>query len=443
MLDDDRRLRLGREVADRAAHRAGLGAERPESVTTLRNARRTRRVDTPPVTHAVARAVTGPRLVLLLTAASAAFVVGALVLLALSWGAPLPDSWGFRGYHIIHAVGFTAVGAIVALRRPANAIGWLLLSAGFVAALGAFGLEYGIFAIVGRATALPGGVLGAWLGSWTWVLYVAGILPFLLLSFPDGRLLSPRWRLVAWAAIPSLLVTAALMAFKPGPLQEAAYTDNPFTTLSPSMVEVLAAIGIGSIVPVMGGASWSLVLRFRRSTGIEREQIKWLAFSAIPLFAAGLGSAVLPDKLGQVLFVFLLLCVPAAVGIAVLRYRLYDINVLINRALVYGTLSAMLIGIYVATVVLVGAAIRPFTSGSELAVAVSTLATLGLIQPLRRRIQAAVDRRFYRSRYDAVRTLDAFSVRLRDEVDLDAVRAELVSAARGAVQPAHASVWLR
>ena len=377
------------------------------------------------------------------TAVSIALSAGALAWIALSWGAPTPDSWGFRGFQIIHAIGFTAVGAIVALRRPANAIGWLLLSVGFVAAIGAFGLEYGTYAVVGRVTALPGGLFGAWLGSWTWVVYIAGILPLLLLRFPDGRLLSPRWRPVGWAAVLSVVVTTALMAFKPGPLQEAAYADNPFTPLPSSLIGVLAAIGIGSIIPVMGGASWSLVLRFRRSTGIEREQIKWLAFSAVPLVGAGFESAVAVDKPGQVLFVFLLLSVPIAVGIAILRHRLYDIDVLINRTLVYGTLSATLAATYAAIVILLGALLRPLTAGSEVSVAVSTLATLAVVQPLRHRIQEAVDRRFYRSRYDAVRTLDAFSVRLRDEVDLDAVRGGLLDAVGDTVRPAHAGVWLR
>ena len=397
----------------------------------------------PPVTRAAAITVRGPWLLFVLTAAGTAFVIGALVLLALSWGAPLPDSWGFRGYHIIHAMGFTAVGAVVARRRPANAIGWLLLAAGVVAALGAFGLEYGVYAIVGQATALPGGPLGAWLGSWVWVLYVAGILPFVLLLFPDGRVLSPRWRLVGWAAILSALVTSAVMAFKPGPLQEAAYTNNPFAALPSSVVDALAAIGIASILPVLGGASWSLVLRFRRSAGIEREQVKWLAFSAVPLVAAGFASAILPDKVGQILFVFLLLSVPVAVGIAILRHRLYDVDVLINRALVYGATTASIAVSFSAGIVVLQAILRPITSGSEVAVAVSTLASVALFQPLRHRVQNAVDRRFYRSRYDAARTLDAFSVRLRDEVDLDAVRGELVAAVRDTVQPAHASVWLR
>jgi hypothetical protein len=233
------------------------------------------------------------------------------------------------------------------------------------------------------------------------------------------------------------------MAFKSGPLQLASYAENPFTPLPTSLINALGPIGVGSILPVSGGAAWSVVLRFRRSAGIEREQIKWLALSAAPLGAAGFASAVLPDKVGQVLFVFMLLSVPIAVGIAVLRYRLYDINVLINRALVYGTLSALLIAVYVAIVLLLQTVLRPFTSGSELSVAVSTLATLALVQPLRRRIQEAVDRRFYRARYDAERTLDAFSVRLRDEVDLDNVRADLLDAVQRTMQPIQSSVWLR
>jgi hypothetical protein len=380
---------------------------------------------------------------LVLTAASLALAVGALVYVALSWGAPLPDSWGFRGYPIIHAVGFTAVGAIVALRRPANVIGWLLLGTGVVAAIGALGLEYGVYAIVGRPVALTGGLFGAWLGSWTWVIYIAGILPFVLLLFPDGRVLSARWRPVGWAAVVGLVVTAAYMAFRSGPLQLASYADNPFTPLPSALVDPLGSIGILTMIPVMGSASWSLVLRFHRSTGIEREQIKWLAFSAAPMAAAGLASAVLPDKVGQVLFVFLLLSVPIAVGIAILRYRLYDINVLINRALVYGATTAGIALAFFAGIVVLQAVLRPLTSGSELAVAASTLVSFALFQPLRRGSQSAVDRRFYRSRYDAARTLDAFSVRLRDEVDLDSVRGGLLDAVRDTVHPVHASVWLR
>jgi hypothetical protein len=195
--------------------------------------------------------------------------------------------------------------------------------------------------------------------------------------------------------------------------------------------------------PVMAGACWSLVVRFRRSIGIEREQIKWLAFSAVPLAVAGLASAVLPDKLGQVLFVFLLLSVPLAIGIAVTRYRLYDIDVLIRRTLIYAALSAALLATYVGGVALLQSILSPLISGSGVAVAISTLAVVALFQPLRTRIRSAVDRRFYRAKYDAEQTLDTFAGRLRDEVELDSVRAELLAAVREALQPSHASLWLR
>ena len=385
----------------------------------------------------------GHRLALLLTAVSAALVISALVALALSWGVPLPDAWGFRGDLLIHAIGFTAIGAVVALRRPANATGWLLLAAGCVSALCAFAVEYGVYAVVGRTIALPGGIFSAWLGSWVWVVYIVLVLPFALLLFPDGRLLSTRWWPAGGLAIFTALITAAFMAFRPGPLQLAAYLDNPFTPLASPLVEALGTLSQWLSLPTIAGAIWSLVLRFRRSTGIERAQIKWLAFSAGPLGAAAFASFVLPDKIGQVLFVFLLLSVPVSVGIAVLRYRLYDIDLVINRSLVYGVTSSAIALTFFAGIVVLQALLRALTSGAELAVAASTLLSFALFQPIRRRVQDAVDRRFNRSRYDAAQILDSFAVRLRDEVDLDTVRADLTSVIYKTMRPAHASVWLR
>ena len=377
-----------------------------------------------------------------LSAASGLLAAGALALLVLSWDAPVPDAWGFRGYSIMHALAFTTVGAFIALRRRTNPVGWLLLSAGVVTAIEAFALGYAEFTIVGRHAEWPFGALAGWIGSWVWGLVVNLILPILLLRFPDGRPLSVRWRAVEWLAALTTIDLVAFFALTPGPLQLARYVENPYAIASPVLIDWLLALSTLGFV-CTGAAAWSVVVRFRRSAGIERQQLKWLALSALPLVTTGLASAVLSDKSGQVLFVFMQMLIPIAIGIAVLRYRLYDVDILIHRTLVYGTLSASLIATYAATVILVGAALRPFTIGSELAVAVSTLATLALVQPLRRRIQESVDRRFYRARYDAVRTLDAFSVRLRDEVDLDAVRGELVAAARDTMQPAHASVWLR
>ena len=395
------------------------------------------------VTRLTEHAPTSLRLALLITTATGAFVSGALIFLALSWDAPLPDAWGFRGALIIHAIGFAAAGAVVTLRRPLNAIGWLLLAAGCISALCAFAVEYGVYAIVGRTIALPGGLFSAWLGSWVWVLYILCVLPLVLLLFPDGRLVSTRWWLAGGAAILDALLTSTFMAFRPGPLQLAAYANNPFTPLPWSLVETLGTISVWLSLPVISSTTWSLVLRFRRSTGIERAQIKWLALSAVPLGVAAFASYALPDKLGQVVFVFLLLSIPVSVGIAVLRYHLYDIDLLINRTLVYGATSAAIALMFFAGIVVLQTVFRPFTSGSELATAASTLVSFALFQPIRRRVQSAVDRRFDRSRYDAARTLDAFADRLRDEVDLDAVRADLISVTYQTLRPAHASVWLR
>jgi len=271
---------------------------------------------------------------------------------------------------------------------------------------------------------------------------VSLILPVVLLRFPDGRLLSPRLRGVEWCAGVTAPDLASFMALRPGPLQSAPFADNPFAVDQPVLLGAL--IGLATIGFVTNGVTaLSVIARFRRSFGIERLQLKWLAFSVLPLAATGIASAVLPDKIGQVLYVLLALFVPIAIGIAILRYRLYDIDVLINRALVYGATTAMIGVAFFAGIVVLQAILRPLTSGSEVAVAASTLLSFALFQPLRHRIQGVVDRRFFRSRYDAVRILDAFSSRLRDEVDLDAVRTDLLDAVHQTVRPAHANVWLR
>lgn len=377
-----------------------------------------------------------------LGAIGGAFAVAAVVLLMSSWDAPVPDAWGFRGYAILEAVGFTSVGTFVAVRRGRNPIGWLLLAAGVLTAVAAFALQYAEYTIVGGHPEWPGGVFTAWLASWLWAPVVNFIIPVVLLRFPDGRLITPWLRPVEWFAAITTASLSAYFAIKPGLLQLAAFGENPFPVDVPELLGVLIALGtIGFVTD--GVAALSVVARFRRSRGIERLQVKWLAFSVLPLVVAGVASAVLPDKAGQVLYVFLQLLLPITIGIAVLRYRLYDIDLLIRRTLIYTSLSAVLLVAYVAAVAVLQTALAPFTSGNGVAVAVSTLAVVTLFQPVRRRIQALVDRRFYRARYDASRVLDAFGTRLRDEVDLDAVRQGLVDAVEHTVQPIHASVWLR
>src|SRR2546423_133513 len=284
----------------------------------------------------------GRWLVFALAAANAALAVGAVAFLVLSWDAPVPDAWGFRGYGAFHAVAYTIVGVVIALRRRTNPIGWLMVSAGSLTAVQAFALAYAEFTIVGRHPEWPLGEAAAWLGSWVWAFVVAAILPFLFLHFPDGRPLSARWRAVGWLAVLNAVILAGAFALKPGPLQLATYVDNPYSIDSPALIQWLLSISrLGSVCNIAAGAS--VVVRVRRSARIERQQLEWLAPAAVPLVVTGGVSAVLPDKSGQVAFVIMQALVPAAIGVAVLRYRLYDVDVLINRTIVYGTLSATLL----------------------------------------------------------------------------------------------------
>ena len=359
-----------------------------------------------------------------------------------SWDAPIPDQWGFRGFGLINSIGFTAVGFIVAVRRPASVVGWLLLATGAVWSVVEVQVEYAIYGVFGRPVPLPGGVLAAWLCSWQWTIAV-GIYPALLVLFPDGRLSSPARRLIVLATTIVTVLLAIQFAFRSGPLQLATFLDNPITPLPAAAVDAVGIAALAITAPMSLGVAALFVQRFRRSSGVERQQLKWLAYATVPVVVLGPLSAIVPGKPIQVLSAFSQLAIPVAIAIAVLRYRLYDIDVLINRTLVYAVTTALIAIAFFSGILVLQALLHPFTNGSEVAVAASTLLSFALFQPLRRRVEQAVDRRFYRSRYDAVRTLDAFSVRLRDEVDLDTVRADLVDAVQRTVQPAHASVWLR
>jgi type III secretory pathway component EscS len=281
---------------------------------------------------------------------------------------------------------------------------------------------------------------------------------YLILLFPDGRLPSRRWRPLAWISGAAILSVSAGSALTPGPVEGFPGIDNPFglekypwvADAAQSLVLLLPVCILASVV--------SLVLRFLRARGEEREQIKWLAFAA-SILGLGFSSYVIPgnilpddaggaDPLWQNLLedavTLSFAGIPMAVGIAVLRHRLYDIDLIINRALVYVSLTVLLAAVYAGGVVGLQAALRSLTGQeSTLAVVASTLAIAALFGPLRRRVQAFVDRRFYRRKYDAAKTLDAFSVRLRDETRLDALSDDLVGVVTRTVQPAHASLWLR
>lgn len=387
----------------------------------------------------------------------------AIAFIAVSFGAPLPDNWGFRGYGTLAGTAFVTAGALIASRIPRNAVGWLLCGFGMTGALIALGQEYASAAVLIRPGSLPAGEVVAWIGSWIWLIN-QGFLLYALLLFPDGRLPSRGWRPLMIMPAAAIVIGAFVFGLRPGPLENFSGLANPFPATGTletlrSSVEGLAPV---LFLSAIAGAGSAPLFRRRRGGLAERQQLKWLAFAGVvavvALFAviiapvlAGRSLLSPPDPAGvppvvkasEAFVVVAFLLIPTAIAIAILRYRLYDIDILINRALVYGATTASIAVAFLAGIVLLQALLRPITSGSELAVAASTLGSLALFQPLRRRVQNTVDRRFYRSRYDATRTLDEFSERLRDQVALESVRADLLDAVRDTVQPAHASLWLR
>jgi hypothetical protein len=346
------------------------------------------------------------------------------------------------------------VGAVVASRRPRNPVGWFFVVSAASFAIAEATLRYAIYGLVIVPGSLPLAHAMAWPSTWMWVPGIMLVLLFVPLYFPNGQLLSPRWRSLLWLALFVSVTQAVLWAFVPG---GEGSNGVPGIT-NPLGIEVLRPVaGAGSVVtgvlflPVFLASAASLVVRFRRSRGEERQQMKWITYAAATLFVMIPLGLSLDNSTNQTLLLIfdslmavVFAGIPVAVGIAVLRYRLYDIDVVINRTLVYGSLTATLALVYVGSVVGSQYVFRALTGqGSTLAVVASTLAIAALFSPLRRLVQALVDRRFYRRKYDAAKTLEAFGARLREQTDLDALRDDVVRVARMTMQPAHVSLWLR
>jgi hypothetical protein len=385
--------------------------------------------------------MTASRLAWSLWAVSIVTVVFVAVLNVSSLGHDVP----FFSAFVLFVAAFATVGAIVASRRPRNPIGWIMCIAGVAYAyMGsadtyAQGLRDG-------GDVLPGSTFAAWTSSWAWVLGIGLANTFLLLLFPTGRLPSPRWRPVAWLASAGLALAVPGLALAPGPLEDFP-VENPVGVPG---AEVAGGLGLLLLVVAMLASIASLFFRYRRAGWAERQQLKLLLYAA-GLVALAIASVialdtVLPSANGQVTNAVVtgaVTAIPFAIGIAILRHGLFDIDVVINRTLVYVTLTATLVGAYVGAVLVLQLALSPLTKESGLAIAGSTLAVAALVRPLRARIQASVDRRFYRSRYDAARTLERFGTRLRDQVELDSLSVELRVAVAETMQPAHVSLWLR
>jgi hypothetical protein len=351
-------------------------------------------------------------------------------------------SWGFRGYEGLLALVFTFVGGVVATRRPTNPVGWIFCMVGLGGAIQYVTAEYSLRAIVIAPGSLPAARFAAWVQDWIWVPLI-GLLGLLFLLFPQEKLSTKASRRVAIAGASAVAATLLSRAFLP-PRLETFDLDNPFGLLSdPEAAEAIAGLSSLAMMLCVAGAALLLLTRFRWKAGIERQQLKWFVFASA-LASLGLIVSVAPPTRsgGSYLAVGGLALVPLATGVAILKYRLYEIDRIINRTLVYGALTASLAIAYFVGVSVLQRLLQPITGTSTFAVAGSTLVVAALFGPLRGRIQTLIDRRFYRRRYDAARTLNAFSTRLRDEVDVDALAQELLTVTAEIMQPAHVSLWL-
>lgn len=371
-----------------------------------------------------------------------ALIVCGFILSFLSRGvAGEPSSFPFVG------VASAVVGGLVASRRPGNPVGWLFLGS---AAAGSIREAAGVYAVYGIAVE-PGTLPLAWTMAWVSnLLETVGpmmIFVFLPLYFPDGRLISPRWRLVVGFALGVTVAGTLLIAISPGEAVYGSGIENPLGMESlQSALAVTNSVFFALYMGLIFVAAASLVIRYRRSSAAERLQLKWFAFVAVLIpvwFLTNWPVESFSPALFAVLDSLVVAGLPVAVGIAVLRYRLYDIDRIINRALVYGVLTAALVLTYLGSVVLLQGVFRAITdSESQLAIVASTLAIAALFVPLRRLIQNVIDRRFYRTKYDAAKTLEAFSARLRDEVELRSIAGGLTKAVETTLQPEHVSLWL-
>jgi hypothetical protein len=403
-----------------------------------------------------------------LAALSVAMFVAGGVLYVLASSAQSPGEWVTIGtvsemLTFVPYLAFPIIGALVASRRPENPIGWICLASGLLFMLLAVTDSYSIY-----GTASPGSVpfsvaVGTIGNQWLWVPTVGLLGIFLILLFPDGKLPSKRWRPLVWLSGVMIVLLSITEGLAPGPLENQGGVRNPFGLEELPWLVTVSYVVLPLLPLCILASAVSMVLRFRRSRGEVRQQIKWFTFV---VFFAGLmffivmisqvvivlgSDANLPQTPLWVELLFSLAAlgfagVPISIGFAVLKYRLYDIDVVINLTLVYGSLTAALVTIYLGGVATTQAILRALTDQTEqpqLAIVVSTLVIAALFNPLRRRIQSFIDRRFYRRKYDARKTIEAFSARLREETDLETLNNELAGVIRETMQPAHVSLWLR
>ena len=380
-----------------------------------------------------------------------ALTLTALALLLLDRNLAHPNAYVYDYWldNTLGAISYAPVGVLIAARRPSNPVGWLLCLWSVALSIGHFSSQYAIYALLAEPRSLPAGEAMAWISSWILPIII-GVQVFAYLLFPTGRLPSRRWKWFAWLIVVFVVAGLITSAFSFGANAGLGPIANPLGVKGFSR----AYDGVLNMLPILYGAvALSLFVRMRRAAGVERQQIKWFAYAAAATILGIVFAYLIPDiiatprwfdRAGFALNIAVMPAIPVSIGIAILRYRLYDIDVIINRTLVYGSLTATLVALYFGGIVVLQRLFVLLTGEqSTLAVVASTLAIAALFVPLRRRVQGFVDRRFYRRKYDARKTLEAFSAKLRDETDLGALNNELVGVVRETMQPEHVSLWLR
>lgn len=360
-------------------------------------------------------------------------------------GLPFADPDKGAAIDYLEPLMFLAVGVVIAWKRPGNRIGWLVLAYALGRSIIGFLGSYAQRGVVEDPRSLPGAGVAIWLASWLWLTHLS-LVPVILLHFPTGRLPSPRWRWALWgcALPPALMVATAIGWFDVPPRILFESLDAEFA--GPQWTHATFNVALSLVLAIALVSVVSLFVRYIRSRGEERQQLKWVVFAAALLVGEGILTELLPlrsDRFEAFFGAVLFAAVPASIAVAMLKYRLYDIDRIINRTLVYGLLTATLAFGYAIAVVTLQGAVDPLTQSNEIAIAGSTLIVAALFRPARARIQGLIDRYFYRSRYDASKILERFSASLRDKVDLEVLTGELLATVGQTVQPAHVSLWLR
>ena len=385
----------------------------------------------------------------ILAVLTGALVVGSLALYFANTAKAELQPLGFNDVaSVILVVTLPSIAWLIASRRPENRIGWMLLAVGFFYALTLFSASYSAYGLIANPGSLPLADVMSWLTVLTWV---PAFLLFILLPlfFPDGRLPSRRWQPIVWIAGAALavMVVPDAIAYWPyrGPHLIASAVPTPASDTAPAIAGLLLGVGLILGLVVAAASVAAVIIRFRRSVGAEHQQIKWFASAAVVEIAAifVVTWVVLPRPLDILAAIVVAPLIPIAVGIAILRYRLYEIDRIISRTVSYGAVTGILAVVFVGTILFSQTVLAFFFSGSSVAVAASTLVVAAIFQPLRRRVQSVVDRRFNRSRYDAERTAAAFGARLRDEVDLANLDAEVRQVVVATVAPVTVGLWIR